>query len=331
MSRDNDSSATAPQPNRARRRTKGATFQHRLEYVGVRIVGGILRALPVEWTSAAMGWTMGHFMPLTAKHKRALEHLALALPELSEAERRGIARRMWNNLGRVSGEAFQIDRLVDDFSRVELPADFPALQAAAEKGVIAASAHLGNWEITGVLPRRFGLPFAAVYQELHNPYVERYLKAMREPAYPAGLFAKGPDLGHRMVRLAREGVCVGMAADFRELRGVPVTFFGQEAYGTPLPAMLARLSGRPLYVGAILRTKGVRFRFVMQEVPVPVTEDRDADIRQATQGMHDAFETYIRMAPDQWMWSHRKWARRATPATPEQRDTATPATTPDPN
>ena len=322
MTDNDENSATAPQPGRARRRHKGATFQHRLEYVGVRVAGAVLRAMPVEWTSAAMGWVMGLIMPRTSKHKRALENLALALPELDAAEREAIARRMWTNLGRVSGEAFQIDRLVDDPSRVELPPEFGELESAAKEGVIAATAHLGNWEITGVLPRRSGLPFAAIYQELHNPYVERYLKSMRDPAYSSGLYAKGPQLGQRMVRLAREGVCIGMAADFRELRGVPVTFFGEEAYGTPLPAMLARLSGRPLVAGAILRTKGVRFRMVMRFIPVPVTEDRDADIRAATQSLHDAFEAFIRLAPDQWMWSHRKWARRALPVSSESTSTS---------
>lgn len=308
---NDENSATAARSNTARRRHKGATFQHRLEYVGVRIVGAIFRALPVEWVSAATGWTMGLVMPHTSRHKRALENLAFAMPELSDAEREGIARRMWTNLGRVSGEAFQIDRLVEDASRVELPANYHLLDTAARTGVIAATPHLGNWEITGVLPRRSNLPFAAIYQELHNPYVERYLKAMREPAYPSGLYAKGPQLGQRLVRLAREGVNIGMAADFRELRGIPVTFFGQEAYATPLPAMLARLSGRPLVAGAIVRTGGVRFRMELRFIDVPETDDRDADIQAATQALHDAFESFIRLAPDQWMWSHRKWARRA--------------------
>lgn len=314
-----------PQQPRARRRSRGPTFQHRLEYVAVRVVGAILRTLPVGLSSAVMGWGMGLVMPLTSRHRRSLDHLALALPELPEAERQGIARRMWRNLGRVSGEAFQIDRLVDDLSRVTLPADFERFETMArEGGIIAGTAHLGNWEITGVLPRRSRLPFAAVYQALHNPYVEDYLKSMRAPAYPDGLFSKGGSLGHTLVRLAREGVSIGMVADLRELRGIPVRFFNQEAYATPLPAMLARLTDRPLVAGAILRTRGVHFEVVLEEIPVPVTDDRDADIAAATQAMHDAFERWIRRAPDQWMWSHRKWAR-ARPAAAIDAVESTPA------
>jgi len=285
-------------------------MQHRLEYVGVRLVGALLRRLPVAFTSAAMGWAMGLIMPLTSRHRRVLDHLAYALPEIDPAERAAIARRMWGNLGRVSGEAFQIDKLIDDPARVTLPADFAKFEhLARDGGIIASTPHLGNWEISGILPRRAGVPFAAVYQALHNPYVERYLKAMRAPAYPDGLYAKGASLGHTLVRLARDGVSIGMVADLRELRGVPVTFFGQEAFATPMPAMLARLTGRPLVAGAIIRTRGVQFEVVLEKIPVATTEDRDRDIREATQAMHDVFERWIRMAPDQWMWSHRKWAR----------------------
>lgn len=310
LSADNEvSAAEAPQRRRVKGRRKGVGLQHRLEYVGVRILGALIRRVPVEWSSAAVGWALGRIMPRTSRHARALEHMALAMPELPEAERERLVRRMWANMGRTSAEAFLIDRLIDDPSRVSLPADFAHYEALAREGAIAATAHLGNWEIAGILPRRSRLRFAGVYQALHNPLVEDYLKAMRAPAYPAGLYSKGASLGHTLVRLAREGVGIGLVADFRELRGIPVTFFGKEAYATPLPAMLARLSGRPLIAGAIIRTEGVHFEVVIREIAVAVTDDREADIEAATQALHDAFEEWIRRAPDQWMWSHRKWAR----------------------
>ncbi len=314
---DGTNPASAPRgPRRGRRRTRTgeATFQHRLEYAGVRAAGAILRVIPVEWTSAVMAAVLGAIMPCTSKHARALDHLAFAMPEVPEAERNAIAKRMWRNLGRVAGESFQIDRLVQQTSRVEMPADLERFIALWREGAVNASAHLGNWEITGVLAHADRLPFAAVYQKLHNPFVETYLKALREPAYPAGLYPKGPQLAYTMIRLLREGVSVGMAADFRELRGIPVRFFGQEAYATSFPAILARMTGKPLIAGAVTRTKGVHFRVTLREIEVPHTDDRDADIAVATQALHDAFEEWIRAAPDQWMWSHRKWAQRGRDA-----------------
>jgi len=298
---------------RAKRRARGrktdAPLAHAVQYGLVRAFGFVLRRLPPEWASAAMGGILRAVMPLTSRHKRALDNLALAFPDKTCGERERIARAMWMHLGRVTGEAFQIDRLMADDSLVELPADFERFRDLGRYGAISAALHLGNWEIAGVLPRRAGLPLAGVYQALHNPLVERYLKEMRAPAYPAGLYPKGPDLGRTVIKLARGGAGVGIVSDLREMRGVGVMFFGQPAFATPLPAMLARASGRPIIAGAVIRTQGVRFRAVLEHVPVQRTQDRQRDIEEATQALHSVFERWIRQAPEQWMWTHRKWAR----------------------
>jgi hypothetical protein len=52
---------------------------------------------------------------------------------------------------------------------------------------------------------------------------------------------------------------------------------------------------------------------VLEHVPGPVTDDRQRDIAEATQALHTVFERWIREAPEQWMWTHRKWARARSP------------------
>lgn len=293
-------------PSTARR---PVTLMHRVEYALVRTLAFVFRRFPPEVASATMGALFGTLMPLTGRHQRALDHLAHALPETPEAERRRIARAMWWHFGRVFGEAFVIDRLIADPSRVSFPPEFERLREAGRNGAISAALHLGNWEIAGVIPRRAGVPLAGVYQALHNPLADAYLRRMRASAYPAGLYPKGPDLGRTLIRLARGGAAIGIVSDLREKRGIGVTFFGHPAYATPLPALLARTARRPIIAGAVIRTRGVHFRAVMEVVEVPVTDDRDRDVAVATQALHDVFERWIREAPEQWLWTHRKWAR----------------------
>ncbi|XWN29087.1 MAG: lauroyl acyltransferase [Devosia sp.] len=293
----------------AKRKAPAATFGQRLEYGLVRGLGFVLARVPVGVASATIGGLLWVVMPLTSRHKRALEHLAFAMPDTSVRERKSIARRMWMHLGRVAGEAFQIETLANDPSRLELPPHFDHFTALSADGVIGATPHLGNWEIAAVLSRAAGLKMAGVYQALHNPLVEEHLRAMRLPAYPGGLYSKGPELGHTLLSLARKGYGIGIVADFREMRGVGVMFFGHPAFATPLPAMLARASGRPLIAGAVVRVRGSRFRALMEEITVPHTSSREDDIAVAVQSLHTVFEGWIRQYPEQWMWTHRKWAR----------------------
>jgi KDO2-lipid IV(A) lauroyltransferase len=42
-------------------------------------------------------------------------------------------------------------------------------------------------------------------------------------------------------------------------------------------------------------------------VDVPVTGDREADIVAATANVQAQFEAFLRLAPEQWMWAHRRW------------------------
>jgi KDO2-lipid IV(A) lauroyltransferase len=103
---------------------------------------------------------------------------------------------------------------------------------------------------------------------------------------------------------------MGILADLRENAGIKVPFFGMPAPSTTFPAMVARSLDVPLLVQQTVREPGVRFRFRLETIDVPRTDDRDADIAAATARVQAAFERNIRERPEQWMWSHRRWADR---------------------
>jgi len=51
----------------------------------------------------------------------------------------------------------------------------------------------------------------------------------------------------------------------------------------------------------------VRFVIRGARVEVPHTDDPAADAIAGTAALHAQFEAFIRQAPEQWMWAHRKW------------------------
>ena len=152
-----------------------------------------------------------------------------------------------------------------------------------------------------------GVPLTGVYQRISNPLVDAESRQMRAPLYEGGLLPKTPVTARTLLRIAKEGGYPAFLADLRDDRGAAVPFFGHPARSNVFPAMLARVTGLPLYAGAAFRKPDVRFTIRIERVPVPQTNDRQADAVAATESLQRQFESFIREAPQQWMWAHRKW------------------------
>jgi KDO2-lipid IV(A) lauroyltransferase len=63
----------------------------------------------------------------------------------------------------------------------------------------------------------------------------------------------------------------------------------------------------PLYAGAAFRRPGGRFSIRIVPIAMPHTNNSAADALAATKTLQRQFEAFIREAPEQWMWAHRKW------------------------
>lgn len=281
------------------------SLRYRLEYAGFRLVAALVRALPLETASGLSAFLWRTFAPLLRRHSRSVANLRAAFPEKSEAECDQIARRMWDTLGRVFAESFHLEKIaaqgrivVDEASVALLPAD---------RRFVAAAAHQGNWELAAAALGTLGGVGAGIYQRLKNPLVEDYVRKMRLPLYPGGLWPKQEDAGRRALRHVRNGGVLATMADLRDHTGIMVPFFGRPAPTSTFPALAARMTSAPLYAVEIVREPGVRFRIALTRIDVPATDDRQADIAQATAMLHAQFEDFIRRNPDQWMWAHRRW------------------------
>jgi Kdo2-lipid IVA lauroyltransferase/acyltransferase len=276
------------------------------EYFVFRLTAAAAAALPLELASrlSGLGWRL--VAPRLKRHQRALDALAFAFPEKSLAERERIALGMWDNLGRTFAEFFHIKRIVDD-KRIALePLDrFAAIAAGGP--FIVCTLHMGNWEISSQAGLRFGVPLAGVYQKLTNPYVDEWTRRVRAPLYPGGLFDKSPATARALIKMARAGGYPAFVADLREGRGIETPFFGRPAKSNPFPALIARTTGLPLYATRVMRLPDAHFSMRIEPVDVPRSDDRDADVLAATAALQARFEEFIREAPEQWMWAHRRW------------------------
>lgn len=296
-----------------------ADLRHRLEYAALRLIVAIVRAMPIDLAAEVSATVWRRICPHLRRHKRALENLAIAFPEKSPAEREAIAREMWGNLGRVMAETMQIDRLVADPSRITIVNNKLFDRYKDKLGAaVGVSLHMGNWEIAIWPFVEANANPGGVYRSVNNPYVDEYLRYQRRDLFPGGLFGRGKVEGdhgddQKTARIlndfVRRGGRLGLVCDLYDRTGLPVPFFGKEARTQAIAAMIARRVGSRMWMSRCKRIgTGSRFEIEIKELRVPRTKNQSEDVRWIMTEMQRQFEVWVREAPEQWMWSNRRWS-----------------------
>lgn len=293
-------------------------LKYRLEYALLRLLIGFVRLFPIDLAGSISGKVWRLVAPHNRRHKRALANLALAFPDKTPEERERIALAMWENLGRVMTETMNIDRILKQPERLHITNGHWIARYKEKMGpVLIVTMHMGNWEL-GMWPVTLaGVNPAGVYRQVKNPYVDRYLRAQRKDLYPGGLFgrgrAPGMDETQKTARLimdyVRQGGRLGFISDLYDAQGLAVPFFGHPAKSMPIAAMIARRVGARIWIGRVLRIgKRACFDVNVNELRIPRSNNQAEDIRSITAAIQRHFETWIREAPEQFMWSNRRWS-----------------------
>jgi KDO2-lipid IV(A) lauroyltransferase len=296
-------------------------LQFRLEYALLRAIVGLIRLMPLGVATAvsARAWRLLAPIVNPRRHRRALDNLRIAFPEMSEAERRRICLAHWENLGRVMAETMQIDRLIADPSRIRIVNDKLFGRYKDKLGAaIGVSLHMGNWEVAIWPFVEAKANPGGVYRSVNNPYVDQYIRHQRRDLFPGGLFGRGKVEGdhgddQRTARLlndfVRRGGRLGLVCDLYDRTGIPVPFFGREAKTQAIAAMIARRVGSRMWMSRCKRIGSEsRFEIEIKELRVPRTKNQSEDIRWIMVEMQKQFEAWVRDCPEQWMWSNRRWS-----------------------
>jgi KDO2-lipid IV(A) lauroyltransferase len=297
-----------------------ASAAHHAQYLAMRSAVSALGKL--GWRNAVrMGDTMGSlgYSAVRIRRNVAERQIAFALPGLSSAEVRRIARASYAHLGRTAIEAAILPRFGKKFVQ-DLVSDVSGFEvfdtALAEgRGALLVAGHLGNWELGGSWLAANGHRIAAVARTMKNPLFDQYLGETRA-ALGITIF-KEADAVRLAPRHLRSGGLLGMLADQGALglASTFVPFFGRLARTPRGPAVLAIRLEAPLIFGTCIRQPDGRFHVRYERITVSRTGDLDHDVETMVRAYTEALERGIRANPEQYFWVHRRW-RRQPPGEP---------------
>jgi KDO2-lipid IV(A) lauroyltransferase len=300
----------------------GATLSHYAQYYGIRGSAAALRLLSFE-RAGAIGERIGMlgYKPLGIRRAVVERQVAAAFPGLSEPEVARIARASYASLGRTTIET----ALLPTYSReqvldlVEQVTGWELVERAREqgRGFMIVTGHLGNWELGGSYVAARGVPLEAVARRMENPLFDHYLTETRRSIGMTVIH--DADAVRRVPRALREQHSVAFLIDQGAvgLASTWVPFFGRYAKTPRGPAVFALRLRAPLLFACALRQPNGRFVIHFEEVPVEQTGTLDADVDRIVASYTSTLERWVRRAPEQYFWHHRRW-KHQRPGTPPE-------------
>jgi len=299
-----------------------ATLSHYAQYYGIRGAVAALRRARFD-RAGAIGARIGMlgYRPLGIRRAVVERQIRAAFPGLDEPEVLQIARASYAHLGRTTIET----ALLPTYSREQVLAlvervegwDVVERARAQGRGLMIVSGHLGNWELGGSYVAARGVPMEVVARRMENPLFDRYITETRQRI---GLSViHDADAVRRVPRAMREQHAVAFLIDqgAAGLASTWVPFFGRYAKTPRGPAVLALRLKTPLVFGCAIRQPSGRYVIHFEEVPVVSSGTLDADVDAIVASYTRTLERWVRRAPEQYFWHHRRW-KHQRPGTPPE-------------
>jgi Kdo2-lipid IVA lauroyltransferase/acyltransferase len=270
----------------------------------------------LEWTPAPIAYPAAKAAvralldwPLPKLRRTAERNLSMALPELNAADRRRLIASVFASLARTIVAFAKFPRIgphnVDRWIRCEGAEHFKDALARG-RGVLFATAHLGNWELSAFAHAILTGPMNVVVRPLDNPLIDSMVERRR--GLSGNRIIAKQDFARAILKALAANQAVGILIDQNASldSGVFVDFFGVPACAASGFAKIAARSGATVIPGFALWSAEER-RYVLRFYPpVPIT----GDAAQDTQTLQSRLEQVIRSYPEQWLWLHRRWKTR---------------------
>ena len=283
-----------------------------LVYLAVRLLVCFVQAIPISLCARIaemLAWLA--FDKLEFRAAITMENLSLAFPDMSEAERKRIARQMWRHIVLLICELVHAPRKIRRYNWRNYVRtkniDREVEHLLADGPVIVVSGHFGNFEVGGVISALLGYPTYSVARSFDNPFLDRFMKHFRESTGQHILPKRGSSYQVDQV-LTDNGTLMLLGDQSAGPKGCWIEFFGRLASCHKSVALFSLTQEAPMVVAYSKRVDGRPMQFELGVLGVydPKT-DGSRSVNELTQWHTALLEQAIRESPEQYWWLHRRW------------------------
>lgn len=287
-----------------------------LVYLTVRLIIAAIQVMPPALCERLAGGVSRLAVDVFRIREALIdENLRHSFPEWTAAQRKQVARQMWEHLFLLVCEIALAPRKIHEtnwrkFVRMNDTAQMTTY-LLDPRPVVFVSGHFGNFELGATIMGLFGFPSYAVARDLDNPWLDRLLRGFRESR---GQFILPKDGSALQIQAVLEAgrILMLLGDQHAGTKGVWINFLGRPASCHKALALFTLSSGAPMMVSYCRRTGGMfRFDVGLEGVVDPrALPESLRTVTELTQWYNDRLADIVRRAPNQYWWVHRRWKEK---------------------
>ncbi len=241
-----------------------------------------------HWLVRLMGWVWWTLLPV--RKERAITNYRHAFPDRDPRElKRTMGELVLGTSELLAGRTIEVSGLDE-----------------VEPGSIVLTGHCGAVDLlaTSVAPQ---VPCTAFVKEPTNRLARWYVRRRR--AQSGGEMLPPHNSMAAAYQALEDGRVLVFYLDQRHNRGIPVPFFGKDAWTSAAFASMAHRTRAPIYGAWTWRDEAGRCTGRVERLALDIPEEREEAISAITASTQDFYERMIRTAPHNWLWLHDRWKK----------------------
>ena len=224
-------------------------------------------------------------------------------------EKEKIIKNMWKNYGMTFAEYMFLHKFRKNNYHIKIKGQH-ILENIIKKNkpVIFISGHFANFELMSMELTKSEIDLATIYRPLNNIFLNPLMEFIRETYVCKNQIKKGLAGVKESINYLKKNYSIAMMVDQRVSEGESLSFFGDNAFTTTLPAQLSLKFDCDIVPIYICRKNNSNFEM---EIYDPITTTKEQDIEknkiEISLELNKIIEKMILKDPSQWIWTHNRW------------------------